>query len=198
MEGQTRAVHDVERKKPEAQSIGDQSRRERHLEFWMGATYEAINILLDICDRLVPQLITDLEITAGIKNIRRLTEQVREAMEPHVSNYGEKKEYGQGIATSLRDSLFPESQKGTSAYESLVALLGLHMYLSYLEGHMTALTPASQALWDKGFIEAVTFSRTQISRQQAWISEHIKVMSPQTLLVPGKPLEKGSLSLDSF
>jgi len=187
-EQQTHAIHSVEHKKLSAHSIGDTSPRERHLEFWMGATYESINVLLEICDRLLPQLVHDLEINAGVKNIRRITEQMREAMEPHVNNYGENKEFGQGVSTALRDALFPKNERGAGAYEALVALQGLYMYLSHLESHMTALTPASQALWDKDFSDAVAFSHKQISRQQAWVSLQIKTRSPQTLLVPAAPL----------
>jgi hypothetical protein len=105
-----------------------------------------------------------------------------------VNNYGENKEFGQGVSTALRDALFPKNERGAGAYEALVALQGLYMYLSHLESHMTALTPASQALWDKDFSDAVAFSHKQISRQQAWVSLQIKTRSPQTLLVPAAPL----------
>ncbi|MCJ1367559.1 hypothetical protein MMC16_006693 [Acarospora aff. strigata] len=39
---QTPTVHAVERRKPSAHAIADSTPRERHLEFHMGATYEAI------------------------------------------------------------------------------------------------------------------------------------------------------------
>ena len=192
-EQQTPAIHKVEQQKPNAHDIDDNSPRERHLEFHMGATYESINVLLEICDRLLPQLTHDLEISAGVKRLRAMTEKVREVMEPEVVKYGENKEFGQGVSTALRDAVFPKAGRGAGAYESLIALQGLYMYLSHLESHLTALTPASQALWDKDFVEAVAFAQTQIGRQQTWVNLQIKTRSPQTLLVPAKPLPEGFL-----
>ena len=183
-EQQTPAIRKVERQKADAHAVADASPRERHLEFHMGATYESINVLVEICDRLVPQLTHDLEITAGVKNLRRITERVRAAMAPQVGKYGENREFGRGVSVALRDALFPVSGKGAGAYEALVTLQGLYMYLSHLESHFTALTPASQALWDKDFADAVAFAQTQIGRQQAWVNVQIKTRSPQTLLVP--------------
>lgn len=192
-EQQTPAIHKVEEQKRDAHDIGDHSPRERHLEFHMGATYESINVLIEICDRLLPQLMHDLEINAGVRILRGMTERVREAMEPEVEKYGENREFGQGVSTALRDAVFPESSKGAGAYESLVALQGLFMYLSHLESHLTALTPASQALWDKDFVDAVAFAQTQIGRQKTWVNLQIKTRSPQVLLVPAKPLPEGFL-----
>ena len=42
------------------------------------------------------------------------------------------------------------------------------MYLSYIEGFLTALTPASRA---QEFANAVTLAETWIVRQQAWVKQ---------------------------
>lgn len=76
------------------------------------------------------------------------------------------------------------SLNGTSAYEILIAMQSFWMYLSHVESHFTALVPASQALWDKEFIETVVFCMGQLTRMVAWVKQQIKVRSPQTLLVP--------------
>jgi ferredoxin-nitrate reductase len=192
-EQQTPAIHKVEEQKPDAPAVADDSPRERHLEYHMGATYESINVLIEICDRLLPQLVHDVEINAGVQTLRTMTEGVREQMEPQVKKYGENKDFGKGVSTALRDAVFPKSSKGAGAYESLVALQGLFMYLSHLEIHLTALTPASQALWDGDFTDAVAFAQAQIGRQQTWVNVQIKTRSPQVLLVPRKPLPEGFL-----
>lgn len=188
-EQQTTAIHKAENEKPSAHAISWPGQRERHLEFHMGATYESINVLLEIIDRLMPQLVTDLEIIAGLKNTRRIAESVREIFEPHVLRYGENKEFGQGVATALRDALFPHTEKPVGgSYETLVALQAMFMYFAHLESNLTALTPASQALWDKGFMDAVGHATKEVGRMQTWVNLQIKTRSPQTLLVPAKPL----------
>ncbi|MCJ1367558.1 hypothetical protein MMC16_006692 [Acarospora aff. strigata] len=110
-------------------------------------------------------------------------------MEPHVFHYGENKR----DSAKLRDALFPKYDDRAGAYEALIALQALFMYLSHLEAHFTALTPASQALWDREFVEGVAFSQTQVGSMQTWVNLQIKTRSPQTLLVPAHPLPEGFL-----
>jgi ferredoxin-nitrate reductase len=70
------------------------------------------------------------------------------------------------------------------SYETLAALQVLKMYYSHVEGHLLALSPASQALWDQDFIQAVKYCSEQLGRLVAWANFHLKVKSPQILLVP--------------
>ncbi len=186
-EDQTATVRNVENTKSEARNVGDEKGRERYLEFWLGATYEAINLLLEICDTLSSQLVKDHEIYAGLKVICKIGEAMRSSMEPIVSKYGERKQYGQSVSLHLRDNLFPPDRGTTSPYEELVTLQSLYLYLSHVESHITALLPTSQALWDGEFINTVTFCKTQVSRQLAVVKQNIKVKSPQTLIVPSMP-----------
>lgn len=60
------------------------------------------------------------------------------------------------------------------------------MYYSHVEGHLLALVPASQAMWDREFISAVQYCNEQLGRLVAWADFHLKVKSPQILLVPEK------------
>jgi hypothetical protein len=58
------------------------------------------------------------------------------------------------------------------------------MFLSHLESGFMALVPASWALWDADFIEAVDFNHGEVGRMQAWVKQQISVRNPRTLLVP--------------
>jgi hypothetical protein len=187
-EDQTATVRNVEDTKGEAQNVGDAKERERHLEFWIGATYEAINLLLEICETLSSQLVQDHEVHAGLKVIHKISEDMRSSMEPIVSRYGERKRYGRSVSQHLRDNLFPPDRQTTNPYEELVTLQSLYLYLAHVDSHITALVPTSQALWDGEFIDAVTFCKTQVARQMAVVQQNIKVKSPQTLIVPSTPL----------
>ena len=80
--------------------------------------------------------------------------------------------------------MFPKGATRNDPCEALSALQSLQLFVSYVEGHLVALSPASQALWDDGFIRAVDFCTKQLNRQKAWIMQQIKVRGPQTLLVP--------------
>ena len=187
-EGQTGAIDSVKHHKENAHAITDSAPRERHLKQWLGATLESVKVLLEIFDRLIPQLTDDAEVNRGIVSIRRLAMRMVEALEPHVKKYTEDTKYGYKISTVMRDSLFPAEKDVDGGYETLLAIQSLFMYLTHIEGHLVALTPASQALWDHGFIEAVGFCTVQVGRMQAWAKQQLKVKSPQTLLVPVKPL----------
>ena len=116
--------------------------------------------------------------------MRRITLDILRELNPIISRYHESRQYGRKVATRLKDSLFPDVEEGSDAYEALVALQALDVFLTYIEGHLTALSPASQALWDVEFVNAVKFAQNGIQRQKEWVTQHIKVKSPQTLLVP--------------
>lgn len=191
-EGQSSAIRRVEREKSSAHQVSDTKERERHLEFWLGSTFEAIKVLVEICGRLIPRTIHDREIHGGITNLHRIGQRVHDAMEPQCRKYGEKSDYGLGLSTTLRDSLFPEidHECEPSPYEVLVILHGLYLYISHVQCQLTTLTPASLALWDKDFSDAVAFSSSEVARQLAWVQKQMATRSPQTLLVPTIPLEK--------
>lgn len=196
-EEQTAAIRSVEQKKgqgkaPAANAFNSQSavERIRRLELWLGATHQALEVLNNVYMDLIPRLVHDLEVYSGLEVMRRITLDILRKLNPVISRYHESRQYGRKVATSLKDSLFPVVEEGSDAYEALVALQALDVFLTYIEGHLTALSPASQALWDLEFVEAVKFSQQGIQRQKAWVTQHIKVKSPQTLLVPVAALDE--------
>jgi hypothetical protein len=160
--------------------------RQRHLELWLGETYETTVQLLSIYSTLIPRLIHDLEVEAGLRILHRIAEEMRSALEPHVQTYGENKQRGHHRAHILREALFPREDEPRSAYEVLETLQGLAVYLAHIRVSVTALMPAAQALWDEGFVAAVGVAQGCLGRMESWVLHQIKVRSPQTLLVPVK------------
>ncbi|KAJ5982023.1 hypothetical protein N7451_012123 [Penicillium sp. IBT 35674x] len=186
-ERQTAAITSVEHHKLNAtEACKDRSeKRVRWLEMWLGATHESLEMLRDIYSDLIPRLVHDFEVQSGLEVMRRITLDAIHKLEPVVARYHESRLYGRKVCKRLRRTLFPmKEDESNDAYEALIALQSLEMFFSYIEGHLTALSPASQALWDTEFVDAVTFAQTSVGRQKAWANQHIKVKSPQTLLVP--------------
>ena len=165
--------------------------RERHLELWLGETYETTVQLLSIYETLIPSLIKDLEVEAGVRVMHRIASQMRDALAPHVQRYGENKQRGDHRAHVLRRALFPRPEDAPrDAYEVLETLQGLMVYLAHIRVSVTALLPAAQALWDQDFVEAVNITQKCLGRMESWVNQQVKVRSPQTLLVP---VRKGSM-----
>jgi hypothetical protein len=164
----------------------DFSNLERHLELWLGETYETTVQLLGIYETLLPSLINDLEVEAGLRVLHRIAEEMRAALEPHVRRYGENKQRGDHRAHVLRRALFPPPDSARGPYEVLETLQGLMVYLAHIRVSVTALLPAAQALWDEGFVEGVTTAQGCLGRMESWVRQQVKVRSPQTLLVPVK------------
>jgi hypothetical protein len=195
-ERQTMAVRSVEQKKPDAaSSAGDNSKDKkliRRLELWLGATDQALEMLRDMYVDMIPRLVHDMEIQGGLQVMRRITCEVLGQFKPIIERYHESQQYGRRVAERLRDSIFPAIGESNDPYEALAALQSLDLFLTYIEGHLTALSPVSQALWDCDFIDAVNFAQKGIQRQKGWVSQHIKVKSPQTLLVPSAAPEESS------
>ncbi|KAL2837336.1 hypothetical protein BJY01DRAFT_258393 [Aspergillus pseudoustus] len=189
-EQQTVAIKGIEDKKVDASDKGkdDGKERVRWLEMWLGATHEALEMLNEIYKDLIPRLVHDIEIQAGLEVMRRITKDVIDKLNPVVQRYHESRMYGRKVCERLRTSLFP-MEDTHNPYCALITLQSLGMFLSYIEGHLLALSPSSQALWDEEFVSAVNFAQTNVQRQKAWVSQHIKVKSPQTLLVPQNPPE---------
>ncbi|KAL2138667.1 hypothetical protein VTI28DRAFT_6390 [Corynascus sepedonium] len=173
-------------------TAADLANRQRHLELWLGETYETTVQLIAIYSTLIPSLVYDLEVEAGVRVMRRLAEQARAALAPHVQKYGENKQRGDHRAHLLRRTLFPSAQEEEdstlkrSAYEVLETLQGLRIYLAHVRVSLAALIPAAQALWDREFVEAVQTADKCLSRMESWVDHQVKVRSPQTLLVPVK------------
>jgi hypothetical protein len=165
---------------------------ERQLELWLGETYETAVQLLEIYEGLMPQLVHhDQEVEGGLRVLKRLAEEMRTSLEPHVRRLGENKQRGRHRAHILRETLFPhpavageESNSPSIAYEVLETLQGLVVYLSHIESCLTALQPVAMAMWDSDFSEAVTYAQQRVQRMLAWVRQQVKVRSPQTLLVP--------------
>jgi anaerobic selenocysteine-containing dehydrogenase len=167
-------------------TLEDLTNRERQLELWLGETYETTVQLLEIYEKLIPSLIHDLEVEAGLRVLHRIADEMRAALEPHVQQYGENKQRGRHRAHILRDALFPAQDSKRSTYEVLETLQGLAVYLAHIRVSVTALLPAAQALWDEGFVHAVATAQECLGRMESWVSHQVKVRSPQTLLVPVK------------
>ncbi|KAL4876787.1 hypothetical protein BJY04DRAFT_231398 [Aspergillus karnatakaensis] len=195
-ERQSAAIESVEKNKTDASTAGKERDKKhiRWLEMWLGATHEALEMLRDIYKDLIPRLVHDLEIQAGLEVMRRLTHDTLIRLDPVVQRYHESRLYGRKVCERLRSSLFPMKDPPDDVYEALIVLQSLQMFLVYIEGHLTALTPASAALWDREFVEAVAFAQSNVQRQKSWVDQHIKVKSPQTLLVPQSP--PGELDTD--
>lgn len=193
-ERQTMAVRSVEMRKPDAaSSAGDNSNDKkpiRRMELWLGATDQALEMLRDMYVDMIPRLVHDMEIQSGLQVMRRITCEISDQFKPIIERYHESQQYGRRVAEHLRDSIFPAIGESKDPYEALAALQSLDLFLTYIEGHLTALSPESQALWDCDFIEAVKFAQKGIQRQKGWVSQHIKVKSPQTLLVPSAAAEE--------
>ena len=161
-----------------------QTNRERKLELWLGETYETLVQLLRIYDDLLPRLIHDAEVDAGLRILRRIAEDARSRLEPHAARLGGNRQRGRHRAHVLREALFPPDDAHESAYEVLEALQGLGVYLAHIESSVVALTPAAQAMWDGEFVGAVEHVSGCLARMKAWVGHQVGVRSPQTLLVP--------------
>lgn len=185
-EQQSQSVQTVESIKPNAIDVKDHDDHERHLSYWLGSTYESIKVLIEIYARVLPNLIKDKEMHAGIVVLHGIAQTMAQKLEPVVDKYGEKKSYGRNVSLSLKDILFPKRVERLGSYEVLATLQGLKMYYNHIDGHLLALWPAAKALWDKDFIERVEFCQKQIERLEAWANEHLKVKAPQSLIVPDK------------
>lgn len=186
-EAQSDTVAKVAKSKLNATEVGDNSPRERHLEQWLGATFQALRLLEKMYEKLVPKLIHDPEANSGLRVMRRITTEAINAMEPYVKKYNAESLKGKSSFRAVHDAVFPSTEM-TTAYESLVALKGLYTCLADIEAHFTALIPTSQALWDAGFHSAMAGVKKDVERMQAWAKHQLHVRSPQMLLVPSKDL----------
>lgn len=140
--------------------------------------------LLEIYSQLIPTLVHDREVQDGLRVLSSIAENARASLSREVDKLGENRQRGRHRAHVLRDALFPQTDAPRNPFTVLETLLGLHVYLSHVQGSLTALGPTSQALWDGEFQAAVSAAQETVSRTESWVLHQIKVRSPQTLLVP--------------
>ncbi|CRK34308.1 hypothetical protein BN1708_006324 [Verticillium longisporum] len=183
-EPQSAAEVEASNKSAHTSMADEDSMRKRQLEEWLGEAYESIIHLSEIYEDLIPDLVHDLEIEAGLRVLSRIAEGMRRRFETYIRELGEDSQRGSKKAEKLRDALFPSRDSQRSPYEVMETLQALHAYLAHIDGGLTALVPVSQAMWYQGFYDAVVEGKRSLSRMQAWVNQQIKVRAPQTLLVP--------------
>lgn len=180
----TAAIRSVEKNKANAHDLTQEKDRKRYLESWLVTTHEAVIALLDLYDKRLPSLISDLGILVGLKKLSMLTRRIEQRLESYMHKFEVAVPQRLNISISLCDALFFAPKEGPAAYQTLMLLQSLEVYLSHLSGLLTVLLSASAAMWDDQFIAAVKFSNTQVQRQSSWVKHELKVKSPQTLVVP--------------
>lgn len=184
-EQQTAAVEQASKKDAAGTTCNeDLTQRERQMELWLGETYETMLQLLQIYEKLIPELIHDHEVELGVGTLHKIAEDMRARMEPQVMKLGENKQRGRHRAHILREALFPPEGTREGTYEVLETLQGLSIYLSHIRGSLTAMEPVALAMWDEEFYDALQYAQECVHRMRAWVKEQIRVKSPQTLLVP--------------
>lgn len=185
-EEQTSKQRSVEQSKRHAPDFSDNSKRERYVERWLGASFEAVVALKDVYSTQIPRLIKDSEVVAGLTTMSQIADETVRLLEPFAKKYISKEDFGHKLAVKLRSHLFPAPGEYASAYETLETLLGLQTYYANIRGHLTALIPVSQALWDADFVDAVQQSIAHVDRMAGWAAHQASVRAPQTLIVPTK------------
>lgn len=180
----TAAVARAQEKEKQQSKRDSDKPRVRRLELWLGATHEILETLSDIYSNLLSRLIHDFEVQSGKQVLLRFTDDMLQRLRPLVKRYHESDQFGRSVCHGQQDAIFPKAEAHSDPYEALAALQSMQLFVTYIEDHLTALTPASQALWDSELHDAVNFCESQINRQKAWLAQQIKAKSPQTLLVP--------------
>lgn len=191
---QSASTEKISVQKPDAWATTVESRpRQRHLEPWLGAAYESIRSLADSYPSMIQYTAIDKEVQSGLVLMQRITQRADDALKPMVQKYGTDVKYGKEISEILRQALFPGGNTAATPYGVLLTLTGLLTYMSNIEAHLTALVPASQAVWDGAFTTAVNDAKSCIERIQKWARHQLAVRSAQTLVVPSSNVIKSGM-----
>ena len=174
--------------KPDASGIHDDSARGQHLTLWLGTTLETLALFSRACDTSLPTLVHDAEIVGGVRVLKIIADAALADLEPFAKKYAAQRAYGKRLAKSLGEAVFPwrDESKTASPYGALATLQGLLLFLANVQGHLSGLGPASQALWDAEFTDAVGKAEADVARCQNWVKQQIGVRAPQTLVVPSR------------
>jgi hypothetical protein len=186
-EQQTDAIHQVE---TTSKTFPD-TKDSRFLEPYLGATHESLLTLSTICADLIPRLTHDQEIALGMRVMHTLVTNCVDSLQPFASKYAADVDFGKEISAVLRRQLFPAAAldggiSGSGVFDCLLTLQGLYSFIGHIESHLVVLGPTSQASWDTGFTEAVTFVRSELDRVKSWTVQQLGTRGPQALLVPCK------------
>jgi hypothetical protein len=132
----------------------------------------------------------DYEVSVGMKVMSRIVGSCVDKMSAYASKYRAAGEFGEELSSRLKEQLFPNEfiggMSGSPAYDTLIALQSFYLFIGHVQGHLVTLSPASQATWDRGFVEAVDFVTEQLERITSWTKQQMGSRASQTLLVPCK------------
>lgn len=162
----------------------------RMLEYWLGATISSLDLLIEICEHVIPRVQgSDFEIYGGMSIMRNIAQSCVTRLKPAGEHYNVDLKLGHETSENLRHQLFPDNLidiTSSPAFDVLLILRGFHLFLAHIEAHLFALQPTVQADWNTDFDAAVAFVSEQIDRMKAWNKQQMQSRGPQTLLVPCK------------
>lgn len=186
-EPQTAAVNSTANTEAATTTVTQQdlTRRDRHLESWLGDTHECLDVLDDTFNSLLPKLASDSDAHSGIRALHLICGRIRARLQPQMQKFGEAIKGGPNHAVhALHESLFRHTDSGDGLLDVLATMRALHVLLAHGQACLAALVPVSQAIWDGEFFEAVKFANAEMERMQDWVKHQLQVRAPQTLLVP--------------
>ncbi|KAL4813549.1 hypothetical protein BDW67DRAFT_187654 [Aspergillus spinulosporus] len=79
-------------------------------------------MLCQIYDTLIPQLVHDLKIQAGLEVMHRITADIIAKLEPIVHRYHESRNCGRSVCERLRRVQFPMEDDKENSYETLIPI----------------------------------------------------------------------------
>ena len=86
----------------------------------MTVTMDAIDVLVEICIRLIPELIHDLEVNYGIKTVRRMSEVIRRTIQHYApKDQADLDPSRKETSRTLCDTLFSESRQDGNRHMKL-------------------------------------------------------------------------------
>lgn len=159
------------------------SKRTTHLQDALGLYLEAVDLLQDIYEGLAQRHSKNAALRQGFRILKDIAQRNSSLLKPFEEKYNSSRHEADTQLKTLRDAIFPES-RGAGAFDVLMDLHALIVYLSHEESSLTALTVAAAAMHDAEFSSNVAEASKGVERQKNWAQTNIKTRSAQTLVVP--------------
>lgn len=139
-------------------------------------------------DVLIQRYDSDMETRVGLKILRGLAIENWENLQKYTSKASDTQ---QNSPQALNESTLQVRPShvvisGSKMFKRLLDFQRLYAMLSNSEGMLSVLLPTAQALHDSEMAQEITKTTSGVDRQKKWVAAQMKIMGPQTLIVPAQ------------
>ena len=159
---------------------------------------ESYDELRKVYDVLLERYSSNFEVRTGLVVLREIAESVQKRLLKVDRGDAERNAKNVGSGHELAKLVLKIPKAPTVEFQLLVDAQNLYSFLAHIQATLIMLTPTAAALLDSEIVDLVQWIKDEHGRQFNWVSNILKVNSPQSLIVPVERRQGAFIPLSDY